>query len=91
MSLFASSAALGIAGSFMAWSQVSKLEKQIVAHKKYQRYLEKLATGLEEIANNPKSDPIENRAAVDVLLVKIKGDMLLDGIDFDKEAAKLHE
>ena len=72
-----------------AMRTINKMRKLIDAHKKYQKYLEAMAGGLEIIAVNPKADPIENRQAVEDLMIKIKGDMILDGVDIEAELEKL--
>lgn len=74
-----------------AMREIAKLQKVIKGHRKYEKFLEELTRGMEIIACNPKADPMENRQAVQELVIRVKGDMVLDGVDIDKELEKFRE
>lgn len=65
-----------------AMRDVHKYEKQLKKNKRGHDLMTKALMGVVEVACNPKTDPMENREAVNKIFDDVMAEALLDNVDF---------
>ena len=71
--------------------EIHKLHRIIKQWQTNHKYMMKINEGLNHIASNPKSDPLENRAAINKLLDDVNAEILLDQVDFSGIEKQLNQ